>query len=454
MKNRVQQLISLDPDMVIFQLSSAAAIEFLLECGRNYWVPKSLYMRPDGFLPAAIDRKYWTWVPTLLDRATLLPFSSFNDTSFPSTNTTTSMTFARLNWTRVFNSTMDFSGISTTVSIGFSILQRAIRALGTYNDTTALANYIQAVSFPSMFGMVTFGPLGELVGIDRYISQIDQNYYTRIVFPCSPLHSLIVVFCTISLRSPPILLARFRDGTWTFPIPGGCPPPSPSPAAVCDRRTLLWVLNSSLTIGTPRPPSAPGAPSAPATPVIISTPTIVNGNVSIFQSTVVINEGSGSDSGRAVEPGLINATGCVNINGGVLQIPFTVSENTTTGDTASRTVVVSQAQCLTGTFDNVTAIRSGNGSSCLTVTARSEYSPTSLSVVFTVADNCPSLAVPDAPLAVWMIAVIVVGSVVVVVLIIVGIICTPCVRRKVAPGWEFRRRVNGFGPGSSAQKSL
>jgi hypothetical protein len=328
------------------------------------------------------------------------------------------------NWTAFYNGTADVNtGPGFLVTSGMSVLHRSILATQTYNDTTRIAAYIQNNTFPTTYGRVSFGPLGEFLGIDRIVMQGPQPI-NKVVFPLA-----------------------YREVNLTFPIPLGCPPPAPSPSATCDTQTLTWIQNGSLIIGgSGGSPSSPGVPAGVAPPVVISNPITVAGNVSIISVTLVLSEGNSSESGRAVGAGVVNATGCIDIQGGQLELPFSGANQV--GQT-TRILLISSSDCLTGKFDTILPIFEST-SICLQVAASPTYTPRSLTVIFSVTDQCTSVPIGGGnvvgdQLPSWVIPVAVSAAAAVIVAIIIVICCIPSIRRRVAPGLDFGKKVKKLG---------
>jgi hypothetical protein len=380
-------------------------------------------VKADGFAPwgSSTDRRYWLFNSQAVRNPQLLG-PNYNDFYFPTAGSTSSSAQYNGNWTRFFGTDVDFRVPGLLLPAAMSVLHQSIVATGNYIDTDVIANYMQSNAFRSFWGNISFGSLGEFVGVDRGITQNDAGSVTRIVYA-----------------------SGYREVPLVFPIPAGCPLPPPTSGAVCNRVTLQWVQNSSISISGPSlSPAAPGTPIAPVTPVIISNPLIVNGNVSINIATIVLGEGNSSQSGRVIEPAVVNATGCIDIQGGQLQLPFT--QGTQVGETTPRILIVSLANCLSGKFDSVIPLLVG-ADPCSNVTAIPTYSSRELSVVFSINnDVCQSPAENVSTLQVWVIPVAVVCAVVGTIGILLALYFIPCIRKRVAPGIEFRRRVKSLKP--------
>lgn len=203
-------------------------------------------------------------------------------------------------------------------------------------------------------------------------------------------------------------------------------------------------------------PAAPNTP--PPRPVVITGPLLVLGNVSVNGITLVLSEG-GALTGQ--QAGLLNVSGCVSISGGRLELPYTFSNDS--GGliiNSNRTLVISEAGCLTGEFGEVTVVAGNPPSNCTTVNATTIYTKKSLSVVFEVTEDACEKERNGAPSAgsvelslnafpTWALIVAVVGPVGLVILIVVVLLLIPTTRNKIAPGWMFQRRMQKIPRGST-----
>ena len=156
---------------------------------------------------------------------------------------------------------------------------------------------------------------------------------------------------------------------------------------------------------------------------------------------------------KSITSGLISAIR-KNKDVVLLQISAPISPGSSGGGGSSVVVLVSQSGCLTGRFDNITVVGSSDGlpvsSNCTTVTAVPTYTPRDLSVAFTttpVASCCDSVGATPL-LETWMIAIIVVASVVFVVIVLGVVFGVPRIRYAIFP--YLRRR----GEASSAAVPL
>jgi hypothetical protein len=363
---------------------------------------------------AGIDRRYWIDITTYYDRPGVFK-PEFQDFYFPQNSTANSSSYsvAYDAWMKEYSMSRTFgSSVGPSIMSALSMVHRGVIATGSSN-LEVLRQYIQNNVFTTMFGRFSFNYAGVLAGVDRMLTQIGETpSLLRTVFP-----------------------PEYADTPLIWPMPVGCPLPPPSSSSVCDRITLKWTSSSISLGGNGAGSSAPN--SAPST-VVITSPLLVNGNVTIGQGTIVLNEGGTATSGRTLEPAVINSTGCISINGGVLQLPFTLVDSASTRNLDTRTLVISQSGCLSGQFDLITVVTQNVTDPCLNVTAIPAYTAEQLSVLFSVTSNrCSS----EAAVATWIIAVAVVVPVVAIIAIIAVLMAIPATRRRMAPGWEFRRRI-------------
>jgi hypothetical protein len=368
------------------------------------------------------SQRYWLGTGTYYERYPLLK-PQFQDFYYPQNLTTnvTSWTAAIIAWQKITGDNSAYASfVGPNLMVTMSIFHRAIVATGNYNDTRELQRYIEANEWPTMFGRYTFNYAGVVEGVDRTLSQFSERNMQQMVFP-----------------------PEYADTSLIWPMPLGCPPPAPTATSVCDRLTLKWV-SSSISFGSngTAPPGSIGTPNSAQTSIVITSPLIVNGNVSIGQVTIVLNEGNTSESGRTLDPAVINATGCVSINGGTLQLPFTVN-GTLEGDFDLRTLIISQSGCLSGKFDQIAVLAQNLSDPCASVSATPTYSERQLSVIFTVSRSSERCATADtsSSVATWIIAIAIVIPVVAIIAIVVILLAIPATRNRIAPGWNFRRRI-------------
>lgn len=128
------------------------------------------------------DRKYWLTMSYSSDRQTQNT-SAYNDFYFPSLYGIPSASWARDAWVRQFGSTYGFGGSGLQVSTGMSLFQRAIKAIGNYNNATALMQYIESREWPTMVGRYAFDRLGAVTAIDRGVEQFQPGLSNPLIHP-------------------------------------------------------------------------------------------------------------------------------------------------------------------------------------------------------------------------------------------------------------------------------